>query len=103
MGHAAADDADHHRLDHRQREQGRNRRIDGIAAGRQHFRARIRCQRMIADHHTAAPGRWPLLTLKTNGCAIPPMTRHAVSRFLLSFRQAQMHCPAVFARMTTFP
>jgi hypothetical protein len=33
MGHAAADDADHHRLDHRQRKQRRNRRIDGVATG----------------------------------------------------------------------
>ena len=64
MGHAAADDADHHRLDHRQRKQRRDRRIDGVAAGRQHFRARARCQRMIADHHAAAPGRRLLLALE---------------------------------------
>ena len=95
MGHAAADDADHHRLDHRQRKQRRNRRIDGVAAGRQHFRARIRCQRMIADHHAAAPGRRPLLTLKTDGCAIPPIARHAVFPFLVvAFR----HQPAKFER-----
>ena len=85
MGHAAADDADHHRLDHRQREQRRDRGIDRVAAGREHFRARARRQRMIADHHAAAAGCRLLLTLKTGGCAIPPMTRHAFSRFLLSF------------------
>ena len=73
MGHAAADDADHHRLDHRQRKQRRDRRIDGVAAGRQHFRARARRQRMIADHHAAAPGRRLLLTPKTGGCTIPPI------------------------------
>jgi hypothetical protein len=56
---------------------------DCIAAGRQHFRACIGCQRMIADHHAAAPGRRPLLTLKTGGCAIPPMTRHVVFPFLV--------------------
>jgi hypothetical protein len=38
---------------------------------------------MIADHHAAAPGRWPLLTLKPDGCPIPPMTRHAVFPFLV--------------------
>ena len=93
MGHAAADDADHHRLDHRQRKQRRNRRIDGVAAGRQHFRARARRQRMIADHHAAAPGRRPLLTLKTGGCAIPPIARHVFSPFLVvAFR----HQPARF-------
>ena len=54
MRHAAADDADHHRLDHRQREQRRDRRIDGVAAGGEHFGARARGQRMIADHHAAA-------------------------------------------------
>jgi hypothetical protein len=40
MRHAAADDADHHRLDHGQREQGRDRGIDGVAAGGEHFGAR---------------------------------------------------------------
>jgi hypothetical protein len=39
---------------------------------------------MIADHHAAAPRRRPLLTDKTGGCAIPPIARHVVSRFLLS-------------------
>ena len=95
MGHAAADDADHHRLDHRQRKQRRDRRIDGVAAGRQHFRARARRQRMIADHHAAAPGRRLLLTLKTGGCAIPPIARHAVFPFLVVvFR----HQPTRFER-----
>ena len=78
MGHAAADDADHHRLDHGQREQGGDRRIDGVAAGRQHFRARARRQRMIADHHAAATGRRLLLAVKTGGCTIPPIARHAL-------------------------
>ena len=77
VGHAAADDADHHRLDHRQREQRRDRGIDGVAAGGEHFGARTGRQRMIAHHHAAAAGRRLLLTLKAGGCAIPPMTRHA--------------------------
>ncbi len=42
MRHAAADDADHHRLDHGQREQGRDRGIDGVAARGQHLRAGAR-------------------------------------------------------------
>ncbi len=77
VGHAAADDADHHRLDHRQREQRRDRGIDGVAAGGEHFGACTRRQRMIADHHAAAAGCRLFLTLKAGGCAIPPMTRHA--------------------------
>ena len=81
MRHAAADDADHHRFDHRQREQGCNRRVDGIAAGREHLNARARCQRMIADHHAAAGGRRLFLTLKNGGRALPPVTAHAASRF----------------------
>jgi hypothetical protein len=40
MCHAAADDADHHRLDDRQCEQRRNRRIDGVATRGEHFSAR---------------------------------------------------------------
>ncbi len=81
MRHAAADDADHHRLDHRQREQRRDRRIDGVAAGGQHLGARARGQRMIAHHHAAAGSRRLLLTLKSGGRAIPPVAGHVVSRF----------------------
>ena len=81
MCHAAADDADHHRLDHRQREQRRDRRIDGVAAGCQHLGARARGQRMIAHHHAAAGSRRLLLTLKSGGRAIPPVAGHVVSRF----------------------
>ena len=77
VGHAAADDAHHHRLDHREREQRRDRGIDGVAASCKHFSTRARGQRMIADHHASAAGCRLLLTLKAGGCAIPPMTRHA--------------------------
>ena len=95
MGHAAADDADHHRFDHRQRKQRRDRRIDGVAAGAKHFGARARRQRMIADHHAATPGRRLLPALETSGCAIPPIARHAVFPFLVvAFR----HQPTRFER-----
>jgi hypothetical protein len=55
---------------------------------------------MIADHHAAAAGGRLLQALKAGGCAIPPMTVHALPRFLLSFsgisrRDSNM---AVFAR-----
>jgi hypothetical protein len=39
---------------------------------------------VIADHHAAAAGRRLLFTVKTGGCAIPPIARHVFSRFLLS-------------------
>jgi hypothetical protein len=39
---------------------------------------------MIADHHAAAARCRLFLTLKTGGCAIPPIARHDVFRFLLS-------------------
>ena len=76
MRHAAADDPDHHRLDHGQREQGRDRRIDGVAAGGEHLRARGRGQRMIADHHAAAARCRLLLTIENRARAIPPVTGH---------------------------
>ena len=86
MRHAAADDADHHRLDHGQREQRRDRGIDGVAAGREHLGARARGQRMIADHHAAAAGRRLLLTLKKPVAARSrQLTRQCCfSAFLLS-------------------
>jgi hypothetical protein len=59
---------------------------------------------MVADHHAAAAGRRPLLTLKPGGCAIPPMTRHAVFPFLVVVSPGtKCHHAAVFARMTTIP
>ena len=81
--HAAADDADHHRFDHGQREQRRDRGIDGVAAGGEHFGAGARGQRMIADHHAAAGGRRLFLTLKGCGRAIPPVTGHVFPRLLV--------------------
>ena len=42
---------DHHRLDHRQREQGRHGRVDGVAAVEQHLDAGRRCQRVIGGDH----------------------------------------------------
>ena len=83
MRHAAADDADHHRLDHGQREQRRDRRIDGVAAGRQHFGARARCQRMIADHHAAAAGRRLLLALENRWPRDPANYPSCVVPFLV--------------------
>jgi hypothetical protein len=77
---------------------------DCIAAGRQHFRACIGCQRMIADHHAAAPGRRPLLTFENRWLRDPandPPCCFPVS--CCGFHRAHMHRPAVFARMTTIP
>ncbi len=51
MRKPAAGDADHHRLDHRQHEQGGNRRVDGVAAGEQDLRAGAGGERMVGHHH----------------------------------------------------
>ncbi len=40
MRHAAADDADHHRLDHRERKQRGDRGVHRVAAGGEHFQPR---------------------------------------------------------------
>ena len=85
MRHAAADDSDHHRLDHGQREQGRDRRIDGIAAGGEHLGARGRRQRMIADHHAAAARCRLLLTLENRARAIAPVVGHGRSSLVISW------------------
>jgi hypothetical protein len=55
---------------------------------------------VIADHHTPAPRRRLLLAGKTGGCAIPPMTRHVLPAFLLSFSgiSRRNSSAAVFAR-----
>ena len=50
-GHASPKNAHHHRLDHREREQRRDRRIDGIATSGEHFRPGDRAERMIGHHH----------------------------------------------------
>ena len=72
MRHAAAQDADHHRLDHGQREESRDRRVDRVAAGGQHLRAGGRGERMVGDHHAARAGRRLLLAAEMScprGCA----------------------------------
>ena len=51
VGHSPAEDPDHHRLDHGEGEQGGHRRIDGVAAGEQHLRARGGGERMVGHHH----------------------------------------------------
>jgi hypothetical protein len=53
VGHPRAEDADHHRLDHGQREEGADGRVDRVAARRQHLRARGRAERVVGDHHAA--------------------------------------------------
>ena len=85
MRHAAADDADHHRLDHGQREQGGDRGIDGVAAGGEHLGARGRGQRMIADHHAAAARCRLLLTLEDGVGAIAPVAGHALPSSIVVF------------------
>ena len=50
----AADQADHHRLDHGQRELGGDGGIDGVAAGGQHLHAGGGGQRVVRHHHAAA-------------------------------------------------
>ena len=83
MRHAAADDSDHHRLDHRQREQSRDRGIDGVAAGGEHLRTGARCQRMIADDHAAAARRGLLLALENRARAIAPISGHCSIALLI--------------------
>jgi hypothetical protein len=47
---------------------------------------------MIADHHAAAARCRLFLTLKTGGCAIPPMTGHAAFPLLVVvFIEANHH------------
>ena len=53
MGDAAAEHANHHRLDHGQREQAGNRRVNRVAAGEQHFGADASGQRMVGHDHAA--------------------------------------------------
>jgi hypothetical protein len=53
VGHARAEDADHHRLHHGQREEGADGRVHRVAARRQHLGARRRAERVIGDHHAA--------------------------------------------------
>ena len=76
MRHAAADDADHHRLDHGQREQGRDRGIDGVAAGGQHLRTRGGGQRMVAHHHAAAAMRRLFLAREMCRRPVAPIAAH---------------------------
>ena len=76
MRHAAADDADHHRLDHGQREQGSDGGIDGVAAGGEHLGARGRGQRVIADHHAAAARGRLLLAIENGLGALTPVSGH---------------------------
>ena len=64
MRDAATQDSDHHRLDHRQREERRHRRVNGIAAGQQHLGASRRRQWMVGHHHATRAGRRPLLAGK---------------------------------------
>jgi hypothetical protein len=83
MRHATADDPDHHRFDHGQREQGCDRGIDGVAPGGKHLCPRSRRQRMIADHHAAAARRRLFLTHESRARAVPPVAGHAaVSPFV---------------------
>jgi hypothetical protein len=53
LGVTGAEDADHHRLHHRQREQRRHRGVHGVAPGGEHLGAGGRGQRMVGDHHAA--------------------------------------------------
>ena len=63
VGQADVSDAttqhpDHHRLDHGEGEQGGHRRIDGVAAGEQHLRARGGGERVVGyDHRPGSGGR----------------------------------------------
>ena len=58
---AAAENADHHRLDHRQREQRRDGGIDRVAAAQQNLGRRGGRERMVGDDHAARADRRPLL------------------------------------------
>jgi hypothetical protein len=52
-----AADSVHDRLDHRQRDRGGQRGIDGIAAGVQHREAGLRRERLRRRHHVVRQHR----------------------------------------------
>ena len=79
MAGGAADHAHHHRLYHRQGEQCRHRRIDGVAAPAEHLHTCRARQRVIGDHHAAPALRRLLLTAELCARALPPIRLgHAV-------------------------
>ncbi len=80
MRDAAAQDADHHRLDDGQREQRRDRRVDRVPAARQHLGTCRRCERMVRHHHAARAGGRTFLANKSRGTKLAPALGH---RFLL--------------------
>ena len=60
MHHAAAEHADHHRLDDGEREKGGDRCVDGVATGQHDLRAGRRGEWMIGHDHAARAGGGPL-------------------------------------------
>ena len=95
MRDAATQNTDHHRLDYRQREERRHRRVNGIAAGQQHLGTSRRRQWMVGYHHATRACRRLLLAGERKRMSrrlarrghdapssplSPPVTRGAVNR-----------------------
>ena len=98
MGDAAAEHADHHRLDHGQGEQRGDGGVDRIAAGQQHLRAGRRGQRMVGHHHAARAGGGLLLAGEGRraGCRGDVCSWDPARRWLRRFsrkRRALALCP----------
>ena len=68
----AADQPDHHRLDHGQRELHGHGRVDRIAPGREHFEAGGGGQRMVGDRHARRPVRRLFLAGELRARALAP-------------------------------
>ena len=75
LGVARAEDPDHHRLDHAEREQRGDGRVDGVAAAGQHLGAGRRGQRVVGHHHAARRAHGLLLGLKVRARAGAPAAR----------------------------
>ncbi len=76
QGDAAAEDADHHRLDHRQREESRDRGIDRVAAGCQHLDGCSRSEWVVGHRHAAMRGDCCLLADEGAARPIAPIHCH---------------------------
>ncbi len=78
VAHPAADQPDHHRLDHGKRELGGHGGVHRVAAGGEHLGARGGGERVVADGHAARPGGRLLLGLEGRAGAPAPVAAAVV-------------------------
>ncbi len=71
-----AEHADHHRLDHGQREGGGDGRVDGVPAHGEHLDARRRSHRMIGRHHASGGDRLSLVQIERTSRQVSPRLCH---------------------------